>query len=137
VGPGSRVMIFCVTPSHWLHRQGTQRPEPRVAPPPEMSIPQLNSKLLLTFKLPKFDGVARSWKLWEKSFRRFLGLHKLDHVLEEDFLEMLWDTPGAKAANKMVFFLIEDAVAPGTLASKLVRQATKWNGHTRSFRVTS
>jgi hypothetical protein len=35
----------------------------------------------------------------------------------------------AKAANKMVFFLIEDAVATGTLASKLVRQATKWNGH--------
>ena len=42
---------------------------------------------------------------------------------------MLWVVPGAKAANKMVFFLIEDAVAPGTLASKLVRQATKWNGH--------
>ena len=29
----------------------------------------------------------------------------------------------------MVFFLIEDAVATGTLASKLVRQATKWDGH--------
>jgi hypothetical protein len=29
----------------------------------------------------------------------------------------------------MVFFLIEDAVAPRTLASKLCRQATKWNGH--------
>jgi hypothetical protein len=49
--------------------------------------------------------------------------------LEEDFLESLWVVPGAKAANKMVFFLIEDAVATGTLASKLVRQATKWNGH--------
>ena len=116
VGPGSRVMVFYVTPSHWLQRPVTHRPEPRVAPQPEMPLPQLNSTLLSTFKLPKFDGVARSWKLWEKSFQRFLGLHQLDHVLEEDFLEMLWDTPGAKAANKMVFFLIEDAVAPGTLA---------------------
>jgi hypothetical protein len=49
--------------------------------------------------------------------------------LEEGFLELLWVTPGAKAANKMVFFLIENAVATGTLAAKLVRQATKWNGH--------
>ena len=122
-------MVFYVTPSHWLQRQGGHRPEPREAPPDMTPIPQLNSKLLASFKLPKFDGVARSWKLWEKSFQRFLGLHQLDHVLEEDFLDMLWDTPGAKAANKMVFFLIEDAVAAGTLASKLVRQATKWNGH--------
>ncbi len=131
VGPGARVMVFYVTPSHWLQRQGAHRPEPREAPPPpDMTpIPHLNSKLLASFKLPNFDGVARSWKLWEKSFQRFLGLHQLDHVLEEDFLDMLWDTPGAKAANKMVFFLIEDAVASGTLASKLVRQATKWNGH--------
>jgi hypothetical protein len=30
---------------------------------------------------------------------------------------------------QIVFFLIEDAVASGTLAAKLVRQATKWNGH--------
>ena len=96
---------------------------------PEAPIPGLSSKLLSTFKLPKFDGAARSWKQWKKSFQRFLGLHQLDHVLEEDFPDMLWVTPGAKAANKMVFFLIEDAVASGTLASKLVRQATKWHGH--------
>jgi hypothetical protein len=29
----------------------------------------------------------------------------------------------------MVFFLIENAVATGSLVSKLVRQATKWDGH--------
>ncbi len=96
---------------------------------PEVPISILNSKLLSTFKLPKFDGVGRSWKLWEKSFQRFLGLHQLDYVLEENFPELLWVNPGAKAANKMVFFLIEYAVAAGTLGSKLVRQATKWNGH--------
>jgi hypothetical protein len=49
--------------------------------------------------------------------------------LEKDFPSLLWVSPGAKAANKMVFFLVEDAVAAGTLASKLVRQATKWDGH--------
>jgi hypothetical protein len=89
----------------------------------------MSTKLLATFKLPKFDGVARTWKAWEKSFTRFLGIHGLDHVLEEDFLNILWVVPGAKAANKMVYYLIEDAVATGTLASKLVRQATKWHGH--------
>jgi hypothetical protein len=50
-------------------------------------------------------------------------------VLEEDFLSTLWTASGTKAANKMVYFLVEDAVATGTLASRLVRQATKWNGH--------
>jgi hypothetical protein len=109
------------------HHPGGMPPAYRVAPAPE--IPALSSKLLSTFKLPKFDGAARSWKLWEKSFQRFLGLHQLDYVLEEDFPELLWVAPGAKAANKMVFFLIEDAVAAGTMAAKLVRQATKWNGH--------
>ncbi len=91
--------------------------------------PILSTKLLATFKLPKFDGVARSWKLWKKSFLRFFGIHQLDHVLEEHFLDTLWTTPGATAANKTVYFLVEDAVATGTLASRLIRQATKWNGH--------
>jgi hypothetical protein len=54
---------------------------------------------LSTFKLPKFDDVGCSWKLWEKSFQRFLGLHQLDYILEENFPELLWTIPGAKAAN--------------------------------------
>jgi hypothetical protein len=95
----------------------------------ESSVPAMSSKLLATFKLPKFDGASKSWKSWKKSFQRFLGIHQLDHVLEEHFLDTLWTMPGAKAANKMVYFLVEDAVATGTLASRLVRQATKWNGH--------
>jgi hypothetical protein len=96
-----------------------------VAAQPAAVIPTLNSKLLSTFKLPKFDGVARSWKAWDKAFQRFLGLHQLDHVLEADFRTHVWAVAGAREANKLVFFLIEDAVAPGTLGSKLVRQATK------------
>lgn len=131
VAPGSTVMVCCVPGmlaverargNHGLSRQ-----------PPYLEVPAISSKLLGTFKLPKFDGAARSWKAWEKSFQRFLGIHQLDHVLEEDFLDTLWSAPGAKAANKMVYFLVEDAVGTGTLASKLVRQATKWNGHEAFF----
>ena len=131
ITPRSTVLVF-------------HAPKPWMPPPTRPWMPQpydhdqgdrhgptsgLSPKLLASFKLPKFDGVARSWKTWEKAFTRFLGIHQLDHVLEEDFLATLWTAPGAKAANKMVFFLIEDAVATGTLASRLVRQATKWNGH--------
>ena len=135
VTPGSNVMVFQVHPPDPVlsvpylpptravsHSQGFQH-----SYHPEL--PAMSTKLLATFKLPKFDGVARSWKAWEKSFQRFLGIHGLDHVLEEDFPNILWTVPGAKASNKMVYFLIEDAVATGTLASKLVRQATKWHGH--------
>ena len=134
VTPGSNVMVF------YVHSSGCTNvpyaPPTRTAthgrgfqPPYHSDLPVMSTKLLATFKLPKFDGVARTWKAWEKSFQRFLGIHGLDHVLEEDFLNILWTVPGAKAANKMVYFLIEDAVATGTLASKLVRQATKWHGH--------
>jgi hypothetical protein len=91
--------------------------------------PYVNSKLLSTFKLPKFDGVSKNWKTWDRAFQRFLGLHQLDHVLESDFFATVWNVPGAKEANKMVYFLLEDAVAVASLASKFIRQAVKWNGH--------
>jgi hypothetical protein len=128
---GARVMVFNIPGSgSAFARMAPERRQGRHYIPEDISPPQpFNSKLLSTFKLPKFDGIAKSWKVWEKSFQRFLGFHQLDYVLEEDFPSILWVTPGARAANKMVFFLIEDAVATGTLASKLVRQATKWDGH--------
>ncbi len=77
-------------------------------------------QLLGTFKLPKFDGAAKNWKQWDRDFVRFLGLHQLKHVLLEDFLQLLPD-PAAVASNKIVYFLVEEAVLPGTLASKYVR----------------
>jgi hypothetical protein len=46
----------------------------------------------------------------------------------EDFLQLLPD-PAAVASNKIVYFLVEEAVLPGTLASKYVRQAPLWDGH--------
>jgi hypothetical protein len=127
ISPASTVFVFYVPGQRQL--VGPPPPPPHSHVDRESSLSGLSPKLLASFKLPKFDGVARNWKGWEKAFSRFLGIHQLDHVLEENFLESLWTAPGAKAANKMVFFLVEDAVATGTLASRLVRQATKWNGH--------
>jgi hypothetical protein len=124
LSPGSTVFVFCVPGQ----RQLPSPPLPSHVDR-EGSLSDLSPKLLASFKLPKFDGVARNWKGWEKALTRFLGIHQLDHVLEENFLDSLWTAPGTKAANKMVFFLVEDAVATGTLASRLVRQVTKWNGH--------
>ena len=88
----------------------------------------MSSKLLGAFKLPKFDGSPRHWKVWERSLQRYLGLHQLDHVLQDGFLSSL-PQPDAVNANKIVYFLIEEAVAVGTLAAKYVRQAPKWSGH--------
>jgi hypothetical protein len=78
----------------------------------------VSSKLLGSF----------NWKTWDRSLQRFLGLHQLDHVLLESFVSLL-PHPDAVNANKVVDFLIEEAVAVGTLAVKYVRQAPKWNGH--------
>jgi hypothetical protein len=54
VTPGSTVMVFHVPD---LRPKVQYRDQP-VA----LSIPAVNSKLLATFKLPKFDGHAKSWK---------------------------------------------------------------------------
>ncbi len=131
IAPGSTVLVFEVPQAEMPMPTPSRELIPHSHDPVDhqSSLSGLSPKLLASFKLPKFDGATRSWKTWEKAFTRFLGIHQLDHVLEKDFLTTLWTAPGAKAANKMVFFLIEDAVATGTLASRLVRQATKWNGH--------
>jgi hypothetical protein len=138
VAPNSSVMVFSLGPQSFgtAPDYGPRTPQAQAgvvhggfnyADPPVG--PYVNSKLLSTFKLPKFDGVSKNWKTWDRAFQRFLGLHQLDHVLESGFLATVWNVPGAKEANKMVYFLLEDAVAVGSLASKFIRQAVKWNGH--------
>jgi hypothetical protein len=103
---------------------------------PTMQIPQPSTtgfpggpKFLANFKLPKFDGATRSWKSWDKSFVRFLSIHQLDHVIEETFLDVLPLSPQSFNANKMVYYLMEDAIVMGSLAAKYFRQAAKWNGN--------
>jgi hypothetical protein len=88
-----------------------------------------SSKFLGNFKLPKFDGTARHWKVWDKNFVRFLSIHQLDHVIAETFLDMLPLTPQAFQANKMVYYILEDAIILGSLAAKYLRLAAKWNGN--------
>ena len=107
---------------------GLENPNPplQVNLPPASTL--VSSKLLSAFKLPIFDGAPRHWKNWDRSLQRFLGLHQLDYVLSDDFLQFL-PHPDAVNANKIVYFLIEEAVAVGTLAAKYVRQAPRWNGH--------
>ncbi len=86
----------------------------------ESSLSGLSPKLLASFKLPKFDGVARNWKAWEKAFTRFLGIHQLDHVLEESFLDSLWTVPGAKPQIKWFSFWwkMRSQLVPGLAFSK-------------------
>ena len=79
ISPGAKIMVFrfpgssrpATDQSSLAHHPGMPLQTYQMGPSPE--IPALNSKLLSTFKLPKFDDVARSWKLWEKSFQRFLA----------------------------------------------------------------
>jgi hypothetical protein len=89
----------------------------------------IGSKVLGNFKLPKFDGNSRYWKTWEKNFVRFLSIHQLDFVIEESFLDHLPLSPRDFGANKMVYYILEDALTPGSLAAKYFRQAAKWNGN--------
>jgi hypothetical protein len=100
---GARVMVFNIPGCSGSASARTvpERGQGRHYIPEDILPPQpFNSKLLSTFKLPKFDGVAKSWKVWEKSFQRFLGFHQLDYVLEEDFPSILWETPGARPGRE-------------------------------------
>jgi len=107
----------------------------RVTPPairnavPEFQADYFSSKILANFKLPTFDGLSRNWKSWNKTFIRFLSIHQLDHVIEETFLSILPLTPRDFAGNKMVYYLLEDAIVPSSLAAKYFRLAAKWNGN--------
>jgi hypothetical protein len=68
-----------------------------------MTVPPLpqGSKLLGNFKLSQFNGTARQWKAWNKSFTRYLSIHQLDYVIEEGFLDLLHHSENAFAANKL------------------------------------
>jgi hypothetical protein len=98
-------------------------------------VPQLpqGSKFLGNFKLPKFDGNSRQWKAWNKSLTRYLSIHQLDYVIEDGFLDLLPHSQDAFAANKLVYYILEDALVAGTLGTKYFRLAAKWNGHQAYF----
>jgi hypothetical protein len=59
---------------------------------------------------------------------RYLSIWELEHVLDCDFLDEMPLTPVKKRDNKMVYFIIEDAVQHSPLAASYVRQAPVNNG---------
>jgi hypothetical protein len=128
VGPGATVLIFRITGGARMTGGNPAGPtfdsdEANVHPP--FYVSSLGSKISGTFKLPKFDGNARQWKTWDKTFVWYLSVHQLDFVLEESFLAILPLSPRDFGANKMVYYILEDAITPGSLAAKYLRQAAK------------
>jgi hypothetical protein len=99
---------------------------PGAARPPSMD------KLRSTFKCPKFLGEVRGWKVWNQGFIRFLSINNLDHVIEEGFLTRVM-TSDLQADNKLLYYILEDAVAGSTVASKYIHRAAVWNGHEAYF----
>jgi hypothetical protein len=140
VTPGSTVLIFNIAglstgaPYPFRPIPTGQPPVPLqgLVPPPNLNV---SSKLLANFRLAKFDGATRNWKQWDKSFVRFLSIHQLDQVIEENFLSILPLSPQDFLSNKMVYYLLEDAIVAGSLAAKYFRQAAKWNGNEAYMRL--
>jgi hypothetical protein len=85
-----------------------------------------NDKLRGTFKCPKFLGDARHWKNWNTGFVRFLAIQVLDHVVAEGFKAL---TFAHQEDNKLVYYVLEDAVSGSPVATKYVRRAPLWDGH--------
>jgi hypothetical protein len=89
-------------------------------------------RLRNSFKCPKFLGDTRHWKVWNQGFIRFLSINQLDYVIEEDFPQTLLSA-SQKEDNKLVYYILEDAVSGSHIASKYVRRAAVWNGHEAYF----
>jgi hypothetical protein len=85
-------------------------------------------KIRQAFKCPKFSGQAREWKQWHKGFMRYLSIWDLEYVLLPEFLDDVPMSPTKVRDNKMVYYIIEDAVQNSAMASSIVREAPVNNG---------
>jgi hypothetical protein len=87
-----------------------------------------HDKMKQSFKCPRFSGIAKDWKIWNKGLLRFLSIWDIDYVLDPSF----YDDPPLSAQkihdNKMVYFILEDATQGSPLAASYVRQAPVKNG---------
>jgi hypothetical protein len=88
-----------------------------------------SDKLRTTFRCPKFLGEARHWKAWHKGFIRFISIQMLDYVLADDFPHQPLTTQ-RQEDNKLVYYVLEEAVSGSPIAAKYVRRAPEWDGHT-------
>jgi hypothetical protein len=90
--------------------------------------PRSYDRIRQSFKCPKFSGQAKEWKQWEKGFLRYLSIWELEYVLDPSFFDQLPLTPDKRRDNKLVYFVIEEAVQGSTLAASYVRQVPLYNG---------
>jgi hypothetical protein len=74
-------------------------------------------------------GEARHWKAWHKGFVRFISIQMLDYVLADDFPQQPM-TLQRQEDNKLVYYVLEEAVSGSPIAAKYVRRAPEWDGHT-------
>jgi hypothetical protein len=85
-------------------------------------------KIRQNFKCPKFSGQARDWKIWDKGFWRYLSIWELEYVLDPSFFDEIPLTANKKRDNKLVYYIIDDAVQNSTLAASYIKQAALGNG---------
>ncbi len=85
-------------------------------------------KLRQNFKCPKFTGQAKDWKLWNQGLMRFLSIWELDHVTDPDFFDELPLSSTQRRDNKMVFYILEEAVQGSPLARSYIKKAALKNG---------
>jgi hypothetical protein len=110
-------------------RQVTPNPVSPIPPAPAPTSGRSNSdKLRSSFKCPKFMGEARNWKAWHKGFVRFISIQQLDYIIADDFptrqkTSLLYED------NKLVYYILEEAVSSSKIAAKYVRRAPEWDGN--------
>jgi hypothetical protein len=80
------------------------------------------------FKCPKFTGKPKDWKGWDKGLQRYLSIWELQHVLHPDFFSNPPLTQVQHRDNKLVYYIIEEAVQQSNLAASYVRKAPLNNG---------
>jgi hypothetical protein len=85
-------------------------------------------KIRQSFKCPRFSGLPKDWKIWDKGFKRYLSIWELDYVLDPSFFDQLPLTPAQRRDNKLIYFVIEESVAGSPLASSYVRQVPLHDG---------
>jgi len=96
--------------------------------PPGGGFDQSFDKLKQSFKLPKFTGNAKDWKLWNQGLLRYLSIWNLDHVTDPDFADILPLNSDQIRENKLVYYILEDAVQNSPLARSYVQKAPRNNG---------
>jgi hypothetical protein len=115
-------------PSFSAHDEDEGIPEFQVSSPANSLDSRSYDKIRQSFKCPRFSGQAREWKAWDKGFLRYLSIWELDYVLDPAFFDVMPLNPNQRRDNKLVYFVIEDAVQGSPLASSYVRQVPLNNG---------